>query len=104
MILGVDWAGLGFEAYPFSAAPLSAPSALTAGPFCLGKRNHGPLAPAYGPTLRFGSPRYGTFQGHAAYDLLRQVYVSRLRLTPKVLRTAPTGASTRPAEVALCGA
>ena len=39
-----------------------------------------PLAPAYGPTLRSGSPRSGTLRGHAAYDLLRQVYVSRLRL------------------------
>ena len=48
-----------------------------------------PLAPASGPTLRFGSPRYGTFRGHAAYDLLRQVYGSRSSATPKVLRTGP---------------
>ena len=48
-----------------------------------------PLAPAYGPTLRSGSPRSGTFRGHSAYDLLRQVYGSRSSATPKVLRTGP---------------
>ncbi|CAI8747052.1 hypothetical protein EMIT053CA3_150087 [Pseudomonas donghuensis] len=36
--------------------------------------------------------------------MLRQVYVSRLRLTPKVLRTAPTGTFAQPPEVAFGGA
>ncbi len=35
------------------------------------------------------SLRSGTLQGHAAYDLLRQVYGSRSSATPQVLRTGP---------------
>gem|GEM_PF-4768142 len=110
--MGLGWAGLGWAGLGWDLiGGLSIQCGAAVGPFrpyggslLSWQKEPKPLAPAYGPTLRFGSPRYGTFQGHAAYDLLRQVYVSRLRLTPKVLRTAPTGASTRPAEVALCGA
>ena len=79
----------GLWAYPFDLAPLPARYAFTASYFFRGKSRqnrwllHPALRCAPGPLLP------APFGAIAAYDLLRQVFISRLRLRRRVLRTWP---------------
>ncbi|SPO67661.1 protein of unknown function [Pseudomonas sp. JV241A] len=102
MILGLGWGGmLRLLAYPFIVAPLLAPSAFTAGPFCLGKRNQN--RSLQHTALRCAPGSFATVpsRGIAAYDLLRQVYVSRLRPGPKgATHQPPPDTYAQPPEVA----
>ncbi len=52
------------------------------------------------PCASLRVPSLRRLSGPRGLRLAAQVYISRLRLTPKVLRTAPTGTSARPPEVA----
>jgi hypothetical protein len=92
---GLDWTLVKWV-YPIDVVRLPAPFAFTASFFCLGKKKPKPPAPAYGPTLRFGSPRFGVFQGHAA-----------LRLASPSLRLAlfgyAEGAAHRPLQTPTLG-
>ena len=79
MILGL----LGVWAYPFGVATLPAPSALTAGPFCLGKRNQNRLL--LHPALRFGA-----LQGHRGLRLASpSLRLANFGFGRRVLRTSP---------------
>ncbi len=49
-----------------------------------------PLAPASGPTLRSGSPRYGAFQGHRGLRLASpSLRLANFGFGRRVLRTSP---------------
>jgi len=79
----------GLWAYPIDLATLPALYAFTASYFFRGKSRqnrwllHPALRCATGPLLP------APFGAIAAYDLLRQVFISRLRLRRRVLRTWP---------------
>ena len=63
-----------------------------------------PLAPASGPTLRSGSPPSGIFRGHRGLRLASPSLHLASSATPKgATHLAPTGTSTRPPDVAICG-
>ena len=80
------------RAYPFAKAALSHLCALTAPYFFSVEKKSKQKILAPPGALRFapGPLTPVSLRGIAAYDLLRQVYVSRLRLAPKVLRTHPS--------------
>ena len=88
--VGLGWVGLAVVvSLSILYGDAAGPFRLYGGSLLSWQKEPKPLAPASGPTLRSGSLRYGTFRGHAAYDLLRQVYGSRSSATQKVLRTGP---------------
>ncbi|MGF6594369.1 hypothetical protein ABIE20_004607 [Pseudomonas sp. 2835] len=101
----------GIQGWVVEAASLSIQCGAAAGPFRLyggllfsweevGKTACSCIRPY--AALRVPSLRH--LPGHRGLRLASQVYISRLRLPPKVLRTAPTGTYARPPEVAFRGA
>ena len=61
-----------------------------------------PLAPAYGPALRSGSPPSGVLRGHAAYDLQASLHLASSAAPKGAAHLPPPDASARPPEVAIC--